>query len=136
MNESERGSAAVEALLVAPVLLVLVALLVGGGQLVSDQAAVRAVAREAGRIAVTASTPSGAVELGIARADEVAAGYGLDSTRLRVSVQPGTFDRGDQVTVRVAYSADLSRLPAFGLIPGSTELTADHVEPIDRHIGR
>lgn len=136
MNALERGSAAVEALLVAPVLLVLVALLVGGGELVSDQAAVRAVAREAGRIAVTASTPSGAVELGTARAGEVAAGYGLDSARLRVSVQPGSFDRGKEVTVRVTYGADLSGLPAFGLIPSNTELTADHIEPIDRHIGR
>lgn len=136
MNEIERGSAAVEALLVAPVLLVLIALLVGGGQLVSDQAAVRAVAREAGRIAVTASTSSGAVELGTARAHEVAAGYGLDSAHLRVMVQPGSFVRGEEVTVHVAYGADLTGLPAFGLIPSSTELTADHVEPIDWHIGR
>ena len=136
MKERERGSAAVEALLVAPVLLVLVALLVGGGQLVSDQAAVRAVAREAGRIAVTGSSPSDAVELGTARAAEVADGYGLDSSRVRVSVQPGSFDRGDQVTVHVTYSVDLSGLPSFGLIPGTAELTANHVEPIDRHIGR
>ncbi len=133
---SERGSAAVEALLVAPVLLVLVALLVGGGQITSDQAAVRAVARESGRMAVTASTPSEAVELGEARGGEVAAGYGLDASRLGVSINTGSFERGSDVEVGVTYTVELSSLPAFGLLPGSARLTATHTEPIDRYMSR
>ena len=136
MSKGERGSAAVEALLVAPVLLVLIALLVGGGQITSDQAAVRAVAREAGRVAVTAPSAIEAVELGRARASEIAAGYGLDSSDLRVSIGPGSFERGGDVQISVTYTVELSNLPALGLIPGTTQLTASHVEPIDRHMSR
>jgi len=132
----ERGSAAVEALLVAPVLLVLVALLIAGGRLTSDQASLRSVARESARIAVTAATPGAASRLGEQRAFEVARGYGLDPSRLEVAVMPGAFARGGNVRVRVGYSVSLSDLPSLGLIPGSARLTADHLEPIDIHGSR
>ncbi len=136
MTTGERGSAAVEASLVAPVLLVLVALLLAGGRLTSGQAAIRAVAREAGRSAVTAPSPSEAVDLGKVRGSDVAAGYGLDPSRLRISIDPGSFERGGDVHVRVTYNVELSSLPAMGLLPGSTWLRANHVEPIDRYISR
>lgn len=136
MTAGERGSAAVEALLVAPVLLVLVALLIGGGRLTSDQTSLRAVAREAARVAVTAATPGEAIRVAEERALEVARGYGLDSSRLEVAVMPGSFARGGNVRVRVDYSVSLSDLPSLGLIPGSARLTSDHVEPIDIHRSR
>lgn len=128
---AERGSAAVEAVLIAPILLLLLAVLVGGGKLVSDQASIRAVAREAGRIAVTAPSGEEAIRWGETRGSETAAGYGLDASGLEVTVLPGSFRRGGDVTVRVTYDVSLSDLPAFGLIPGSARLTATHVEPID-----
>jgi Flp pilus assembly protein TadG len=136
VRRGERGAAAVEALLLAPVLLVLLALLIGGGRLVTQQAAIRGVAREAGRIAVAAPTASEAVDWGKARAEEVAAAYRLDPSRIRIAIDPGSFRRGSDVTVHVAYSARLSDLPALGLIPGSAELSASHVEPIDRYRSR
>lgn len=125
-----------ETLLVAPVLLALVALLIGGGRLTSDQASLRSVAREAGRIAVTAATPGEAIRVGELRAFEVARGYGLDPSQLEVAVMPGTFERGGDVRVRVGYSVSLSDLPSLGLIPGGVRLTANHVEPIDIHRSR
>jgi Flp pilus assembly protein TadG len=133
---NENGSAAVEAMLVAPVLLVLIALLVGGGQLTSDQAALRAIAREAGRVSVTTPSPNEAVTLGRARATTVAAGYRLDPSRLRISIDPGAFERGGEVRVHVTYTVDLSSLPALGLLPRNSQLTATHVEPIDRYMSR
>ncbi len=136
MTTGERGSAAIEALLVAPVLLLLVALLVGGGRLASAQAAIRAVAREAGRSAVTAPSPMEAVELAKVRASDVAAGYTLDLSRLRISLDTGTFERGSHLRVRVTYKVELSSLPAMGLLPTSTQVSASHVEPIDRYISR
>lgn len=135
-DTGERGTAAVEALLVAPVLLVLLALLMAGGEVTSDQAALRGVVREAGRIAVTARDAGQAVDLGRARAEEVAAGYGLDASRLRVTIAPGSFERGSTVLVTATYSVDLTALPSLGLIPGSARLTARHVEPIDLYISR
>ncbi|MGH2847732.1 MAG: TadE/TadG family type IV pilus assembly protein [Thermoleophilaceae bacterium] len=136
MMGDQRGSAAIEAVLVAPVLLALVALLIGGGRVTSAQAALAAVAREAGRVAVTAPTPEEAVAWGQMRAREVAAGYQLDPSRLRVSIRPGAFARGGDVFVEATYSVGLSDLPSLGLIPGAASLTATHVEPIDAHISR
>lgn len=134
--KGERGSAAVEAVLIAPVLLLLLAVLVGGGKLVSDQAAIRAVAREAARVAVTAPSGDEAIRWGETSGREAAAGYGLDASGLEVTVLPGSFRRGGTVTVRVAYDVSLSHLPAFGLIPGRARLTASHVEPIDIYRSR
>lgn len=134
--KGERGSAAVETVLIAPVLLLLLALLVGGGKLVSDQAAIRAVAREAGRVAVTGSSGDEAIRWGETRVREVAAGYGLDASGLDVRILPGSFRRGGNVTVRITYDVSLSDLPAFGLIPGRARLTATHVEPIDIYRSR
>jgi Flp pilus assembly protein TadG len=132
----QRGTAAVEAVLIAPVLLILLALLMAGGEITSDQAALRGIAREAGRIAVTAADPAAAVSLGRARAQEVATGYGLDPSRLTVTIAPGSFARGSDVLVTATYSADLSALPSLGLIPRSARLTARHLEPIDLYISR
>lgn len=125
-----------EALLIAPVLLVLLALLMAGGTVTSNQAALRGVAREAARVAVAAPDADRAVALGQARAVEVATGYGLDAARLAVTVAPGSFSRGGTVVVTTTYSADLSALPSFGLIPDSAQLTARHTEPIDLYISR
>jgi hypothetical protein len=136
MIGGQRGSAAIEAVLVAPVVLVLVALLIGGGRVTSAQAALAAVAREAGRVAVTAPTPEQAVAWGQERARAVAAGYRLDATRLRVSIRPGAFERGGDVFIAVSYSVGLADLPSLGLVPGSASLRATHVEPIDAHISR
>lgn len=136
MHRDQRGSAAVEAVLIAPVLLILVALLMAGGKVTTDQVALQGVAREAGRIAVTAPNPASAVSLGRARAEAVAAGYGLDPSRLAVAIAPGAFSRGGQVLVTATYSVDLNTLPSFGLIPRSTQLTARHIEPIDLYISR
>jgi Flp pilus assembly protein TadG len=136
VTRDEQGLAAVEALLIAPVLLILVALLVGGGQITSDQAALRAVAREVGRISVTAPTSSEAIGLGRARVTEVGTGYGLEPSRLHVSIDPGSFERGGEVRVHATYTVNLSNLPALGLLPGSSQLTASHTEPIDRYNSR
>lgn len=132
----EAGTASVEAVLVTPVILLLLGVLMAGGKVTSDQAALRAVVREAGRVAVTASTPQEAISLGRARADEVAASYGLDARVLGVSVDPGSFMRGTDVVVNATYAADLTAVPSLGLLPGSVRLEAGHTEPIDRYISR
>jgi Flp pilus assembly protein TadG len=136
IRTDERGTAAVEALLIAPVLLVLLSLLMAGGEVTADQAALRGVVREAGRVAVTAPDPAQAVALGNARAEEVATGYGLDSARLALTIAPGSFERGGTVVVTATYFKDFGALPSFGLIPGSAQLSARHVEPIDLYISR
>lgn len=136
MRSCQRGSAAVETVLLAPAVLLLATALVGGGRVLSDKAAVRAVAREAARAAVVASTPAEAVALGRAAGLRVASGYGLKPERLRVAVIPGAFRRGGALKARVSYSVSLLDLPSFGLLPARLQLGVVHVEPIDRHASR
>lgn len=136
MRTAQRGSATVEAVLVAPVLLLLVAFLIAGGRIVGDQAALRALARDVARVAVTANGPNLAVAAGRTRATELAASYGFEPRRLAVRIDPGAFVRGATVTVRVGYKEILAPLPSWGLLPAQYVLRADHTERIDPYRSR
>lgn len=132
----EEGGATLEVVLLTPLLIVLLALIIGAGRLISIRSAVEAVAREAARSASQAPSADSAFDIANARANEVASEQTLDPSRLRVSADIGDFDRGSPMTVRVNYSVRLDDLPAFGLIPGSFELSASHVEIVERYKSR
>lgn len=132
----ENGTAAIELVLVAPALILLLAVVVGSGRVVSTKSAVLDVARESARAAADASDPESAAAIANARAREVAAGLGLDASRLVIEEDPGTFDRGAPYTVTVSYRVRLGDLPAFGLLPGSFVVTARHAELTDRYGSR
>ncbi len=129
---NERGTAAVELALLAPVLVVLVSVVVAAGRLVETKSALLSVAREAARAASEAPDPAGARDAALATANDVAAGLGLDPARLRVTQDPGAFGRGDPYEVSVSYTVRLADLPGLGLLPGSFVLEADHTELVDR----
>ncbi len=78
----ERGNAAVELVVVAPALLLLIAAVVGAGRLVSAKSAVESVAREAARAASLEPDATSAARAAGSVATEVAAGLGLDEDRL------------------------------------------------------
>jgi Flp pilus assembly protein TadG len=132
----EEGGATLEVVLLTPLLIVLLALIIGAGRLISIRSAVEAVAREAARSASQALSADGAFDIANARANEVASEQTLDPSRLQVSADIGDFDRGSPMTVRVNYLVRLDDLPAFGLIPGSFELSARHVEIVERYKSR
>jgi Flp pilus assembly protein TadG len=132
----QRGAATVELLLVAVGLLAFTAGLIGIGRLTDTRAALAGVAREAARVAVEAPTPAQAVQRGRQRAGLVAAGYGLDLTRLQVTVDPASLPPGGTLTVTASYHVPLDDLPALRLLPGEVTLTARQVEPIDPHRSR
>lgn len=132
----EEGTAALELMLIAPALILLLAVVVGSGRVVSTKSAVLDVARESARAAADAPDPESAAAIANARAREVAAGLGLDVSRLVIEEDPGTFDRGTPYTVTVSYRVRLGDLPAFGLLPGSFVVTARHVELTDRYRSR
>jgi Flp pilus assembly pilin Flp len=133
---SERGTAAVEMALLAPVLVVLVAAVVAAGRIVETKSAVLAVAREAARAASEASDASSARWAAASAASGVAAGLGLDPARLALSQSPGGFGRGEPYRVSVSYEVRLADLPGLGILPGSFVLSAEHVEPIQRFKSR
>lgn len=131
----EDGTAAVELVLVAPALILLLAVIVGSGRVVSTKSAVLSAAREAARAAAEAPDAATARHVALTRAREVASGLGLDPARLSVQ-QTGSFDRGTAYEVRVTYQVQLSDLPAFGVLPGSFTVTARHTELTERYKSR
>jgi Flp pilus assembly protein TadG len=135
-QQSQQGSAAVELLLVAVGLLAFTAGLMGIGRLTDTRAALAGVAREAGRVAADAPTPTQAIQTGKQRAGLVAAGYGLDLARLEVAVDPAGLPPGGTITVTASYRVPLDDLPTLRLLPGEVTLTARQLEPIDPHQSR
>lgn len=125
-----------EVVLLTPILILLLALILGAGRLLSIRSAVEVVAREAARSASQAPTGEDALIVATARAEDVARENALDASRLHVDADIGDFDRGSAIVVRVGYLARLDDLPAFGLFPGSLQLSAQQVETVERFKSR
>jgi Flp pilus assembly pilin Flp len=132
----ERGTAAVELALLAPVLVLLLAVVMAAGRVVETKSAVLSVAREAARAASEAPDASAARRAATQRAQEVAVGLGLDSGRLVLSQDPGSFGRGESYAVRVAYRLGSADLPGLGILPGSFIISGEHAELIQRFKSR
>ena len=130
----ERGSALVETAIVMPVLLVLVFGLVGIGRVIQADLGVIAVAREAARSAAQANNASEAASRGLQRGKDVAGGYQLANGSLQLTVDPGSFQRGGQVTAEASYEVGLNDLPLMQWT--SVKLDSRHVEQIDPYRSR
>jgi hypothetical protein len=126
----------VELALLAPVLLVLVAVVSGAGRMVETKSAVLSVAREAARSAAEAPNAAAAHDVAIATAQQVAEGLGLDPDRLSIVQDPHGFVRGAPYEVSVSYQVSMADLPGLGLLPGSVTLGAQHAELIDAYRSR
>jgi Flp pilus assembly protein TadG len=133
---NERGTAALETALLAPVLVILVAAVVGAGRIVETKSALLSVAREAARAASEAPDATQARSVAASTARHVAAGLGLDPSRLTLSQSRGSFGRGDPYAVTVSYEVRLDDLPGLGVLPASFELSAEHAELIQRFKSR
>jgi Flp pilus assembly pilin Flp len=133
---NERGTAAVELALLAPVLLVLVAVVSAAGRMVETKSAVLSVAREAARAAAEAPNAAAAHDAAIATAQQVAEGLGLDPARLSIVEEPHGFARGAPYEVSVSYQVSMADLPGLGVLPGSVTLGAEHAELIDTYRSR
>ncbi len=133
---SERGTAAVELALLAPVLVVLVAVVTAAGRMVGTKSAVLSVAREAARAAAEAPNAAAAHDAAVATAQQVAEGLGLDPARLSIVEDPHDFARGAPYEVSVSYQVSMADLPSLGLLPGSVTLGAEHAELIDTYRSR
>lgn len=132
----ENGNAALELILIAPVLLLLLAVTVAAGRTVQLKLDVQSVARESARVASTASDPFEAEHLARQRATEVANELALTPQRLDIVVEAGSFQRGTPIRVRASYRVELMDLPGLGLIPGTIELSSEHIEMVERHGSR
>ena len=124
----------IETALVIPVLLTLVFGVIGVDRLIQARIGVSAVAHEAARSAALANNAAEASQQGMARARDVAAGYGLNNGSLKVTVDPGSFQRGAEVEAAAQYDVPLQDLPLLKWT--HIQVTAQDRERIDLYRSR
>ncbi|HEY0620744.1 MAG TPA: TadE family protein [Kribbella sp.] len=123
---SERGSMAVEIVLLAPVMMAFMMLVVAGGRYVSVRGDIEAASRDAVRAATLERTESAAqaavVDIATASLQDVGA---CQTPRL-----DGLFESGGMLTVTISCEVSYDGLGLIGL-PGSKTVTISSSAPID-----
>jgi len=128
----EQGSAAVELVLVTPVLVALMLFVVAGGRLASARADVDAAARDSARAASIARSPAQAERDG-KQATEAAL-HAMSCPTATVTIDTSDFRPGGTVAATVTCEVDLADLTGLGL-PGHRAISSRFVEPIDAFRG-
>ena len=127
---ADRGSAAVELVLVAPILVALLLFVVGAGRMAHARGQVDGAAREAARAGSLERNPVAARTAGERAARALLAGESITCAGLAVSVDVSAYLPGGLVTASVSCIASLSGLGLSGL-PGSKTFQATAVVPIE-----
>jgi len=134
----EEGNAALELVVLAPVLLALVGLVIAAGRTSIAQGSVDAAARDAARQASLALTPVAASRAGVASAVAALREDGLDCSPV-VVVDTGQFaippGEPAAVTATVSCTVPLARLALPGL-PGAARLQGTFTSPLDIYRSR
>jgi len=137
-SDGDAGSAALELVVLAPVLLVLLALVIAAGRTSIAQSSVDAAARDAARQASLALNPTAAQQTGLTSARQALRDDGLDCVTENVTVDTGGADAGfgvapgqpASVSATVSCAVPLSDLFLPGL-PGAHTMTATFSSPLD-----
>jgi Flp pilus assembly protein TadG len=135
----DRGNAALELVILAPVLLALLGLVIAAGRTAIAQGSVDAAARDAARQASISLTPAAAQAAGQASAQAALHQDGLDCTPVvRIDVSQFTSTQAGQpgtVVANVTCTVPLANLALPGL-PGTAKLTATFSSPLDIYRSR
>jgi Flp pilus assembly protein TadG len=130
----DRGSAAIEAAILAPPLLALLALAILGGRIETAGGAIEAAAHDAARAASISRTAGTAQAQAQAASAATLNQRGLHCTRLTVTVNTSGFavpvGQPATVSAQVTCVVDFSDLVADGM-PGSRTISARFVSPLD-----
>jgi Flp pilus assembly protein TadG len=131
-GDREAGNAALELVVLAPVLLFLLGLVIAAGRTSVAQGTVAAAARDAARQASISLTPDAARAAARSSAMAVLSQDGLDCQPVNVDVSQFSVPVGEpaSVTATVTCTVGLSDLLVPGL-PGSKTLTATFTSPLD-----
>lgn len=124
----ERGSMAVEIVILIPVLLAVMMLIVAFGRYVDTRGTVEAVARDAVRAASLERDPLAAANVAQAIADQTLP----DSTTCQPVSISGTFAAGEIITVQLTCQVSYQGLGLLGL-PGSAPVSGASSAPLDVH---
>lgn len=124
----DRGSMAVEIVILVPMLLMVVVLVVAFGRYVSAEGDVAAAAREAVRAATIERDPASAV----LAAQEAASAVLPSSLSCRPVVLDGTFEAGQTLTAELRCEVSWQNLGLIGL-SGTAEVTGSGSAPLDQY---
>jgi TadE-like protein len=138
-RRSDAGNAALELVVLAPVLLALLALVIAAGRMSIAQGSVDAAARDAARQASIAMTPWAAQAAGEASARTALREDGLDCSPV-IAINTSQFrtvpvGQPASVSATVNCTVPLADLVLPGL-PGSRRLTATFTSPLDVYRSR
>ncbi|SDT01776.1 TadE-like protein [Friedmanniella luteola] len=132
----ERGSAAIETVLIVPAFLLFVLLIIYAGRVAVTRQAVQAAAAEAARSASLARNPGQAQSAGAGGAASSLHNQHLSCRSQQVRVDASGFaapvGTPAKVTATVICAVDLSNLTLPGL-PGTRTITATMTSPIDTY---
>ena len=133
-RRSEAGIAALELVMIFPVIVLFLELIVLGGRVATARNDVASAAREAARQATLANTRGSAERVIGPVAMTALANRGYACQRPSVRLGANTrFERGGQVEVVVTCQLNLSDLDLLSVAPGGTSVEQTVLEPIDRY---
>jgi len=131
----DTGTATIEMVLLAPIVIAFVLLVVVLGRIAETGAEVTGAARDAARAASLARTPGSAASAAQVAAASALAGESVDcSTGVSVTVSTTRWFPGGSVRVTVACTVRLSDV-GFSMLPGSKRMTASATAPLERFRG-
>lgn len=133
-RRDQRGSAALELTLLAPVLMVILLFVVGLGRMAHARQEVEAVAADAARAASLERNTAMSARAARDAADRSLGDAGVSCAGLSVSVDLSSYEPGGSVTVTVSCRANLSDVAMAGF-PGSRTFTATSRVPIETYRG-
>jgi Flp pilus assembly protein TadG len=128
----ERGAAAIELVLMAPVLLVVLLLVVGLGRMADARQQIESVAADSARAASLERNTAQSAATARAAAQRSLGDAGLSCTGLDVAVDVSDYQPGGKVQVTVSCTAQLHDVALSGL-PGTREFTASSTVPIETY---
>ena len=126
----ERGSAAAELALAAPVLVLLLLFVVLCGRLATTQVQINDVAHQAVRAATLARTPAHATSAARETAASALAAAGVTCRSLVVSVDLAGFRPSSTVTATISCTVDLHDLSGLG-VPASRTFSGSFSSVVD-----
>lgn len=139
MNDCERGSATIEAVIGIPAFILFVGLIIFGGRVATTHGAVESAAADAARSASIARTSSEARTDAVDAARASLANQDISCTQVTVDVEASDFARptgqAGEVDVTVSCRLDLSDLAVPG-VPGTKLIRAHISSPLDTWTAR
>lgn len=130
----ERGSAAVELVLLVPMLVLILLLVVALGRFASARGLVDEAAHQAARAASLTRSAPAAEQAAYQAAHAALDGAGVTCTSLAVTVDTGGFAPGGRVRVAVSCTVSLAEMSALGL-PGHRTLEGKASSILDEYRG-